>query len=316
MAARPVSVNSQCCTLRHSLHHAPRRRFSITLNSQAPAAASSRSTIPPESPKFISIPRPVQPPPSYKHWIKGTLPVPRQIFRPNDPDKTTAPYLASLTPEPRSRTLQKTHPPQTKDFMSYKSRQSERRRQNIRESLIELRFRKDATERRMLASSSRTQAYNLAARDAPERDDERLTMPTIIPSEVPKKQVLLPDPQREERLATKAGNVVYQKEAQEEERKDMLHKLYVSSGKFVTTVEQLDKLITDVFDDEMAFANDNSKGANIWHLGLPDSTEQLLRTSGQGRRARSNKAVDGSVRDQLTDERTKQLGDELTGGKV
>ena len=317
MALRPYSGCCQCSSIRQTLYHPPRRRFATTSHHQAPDAAPSilSSLIPPESPKFIPIPRPLQPQAVYKPFVRGVLPSPRKIFRPNSADKVSPPYLASVTPEPLPHNLERKRDPKTREFVNYKARQADKRRENLRESLIELRFRKERSDRALIARGQRKQAFNRKLRDAPEREDERLTNPSVLEVDKPRASAGLPDPDRELRLAAKRDNVEIHKAGLEEERKDMLHRLYVNAGQFITTGAQLDEVIDRVFDDEMHFANDSSKGFNIWNLGQPETVAELLGQKGKGRYTR--RAVDdaGGKR-ALTEERMRRLGEELTGGKM
>ena len=247
--------------------------------------------------------------------MKGILPVPRKLFPKSGPDKVTPSYLASTTPEPLPHNTQRKRDPCTKGFVNYKTRQAERRRENLRESLIELRFRKDRDERAVAAKSARVQAFNRKQREAPEREDERLTHPTVLETDRVRRRTILTDPDREARLALKRENVARQRAEMEEERRNMLHTLYVNAGQFITTGAQLDQVVDRVFDDERQFVNDESVGANIWNLGEPETVAELL---GERRRGTDKrKAVDqADAKKILMDERMRRVGEELTGGKT
>ncbi|KAL9128856.1 MAG: hypothetical protein Q9217_002545 [Psora testacea] len=286
-----------------------------------PATAAHSPTaaaIPPESPKFIPIPRPVQPQAILRPWVKGVLPVPRKIFPEHGPDKASPNYLASTTPEPLPHNVDRHRDPRTADFASYKARQAENRRNNLRESLIELRFRKERTDSVVAAKSRKKQAFNRARREAPQREDERLTNATVLQSDIPRRHTILPDPDREARLAAKRENVARHTVAKEEERRDMLHTLYINAGTFITTGSQLDQVVDRVFDNVEQFTNDEKRGQNIWNLGFPETVEEMLGGKASGVRVNRPKALDNALvsRKELHDHRMTRIGEELTGGKA
>ena len=241
--------------------------------------------------------------------------MPRKLFRARGPDKVTPSYLASATPEPLPHNTQKKRDPRSQGFVSYKTRQAERRRENLRESLIELRFRKERDDRIVAAKSARVQAFNRQQREAPEREDERLTNATVLEADQVRRHTMLSDPDRQVRLALKRENVERHRAGLEEERRNMLHTLYVNAGQFITTGAQLDQVVDRVFDDEMQFMNDQSKGVNIWNLGEPETVAELLGERGRGVDRR--KAVDnvGGMKG-LMEERMRRVGEALTGGKM
>lgn len=246
--------------------------------------------------------------------MKGVLPVPRRVFRDKEkgPDKASAQYLASVTPEPLERKSTTPKDPRTAGYVSWKARQAESRRQNLRESLIELQYRKQRTDRQISARSARKQAQNKVLRDAPEREDDRLTNPTVLKSENVVKHHLLPDPDRAARLARKRENVARTEAMKQEERQNALHTLYVNAGTFITTGAQLDKVIDKVFDNQDQFRNDMRPGMNVWNLGFPETVQELLGKPGKGSRAVDSVDANANV----TKERMRKIAEELTGGKM
>ena len=246
--------------------------------------------------------------------MKGVLPVPRNIFtqKVRDQAKATPDYLASVTPEPL-RERSETADARTKGFVSWRERQSERRRQNLREGLIELQLRNARMTQEMADRSTRKQARNIALRDAPEREDERLTHPSVLSADLPVKHRGLPDPGREARLVRKRENVTRTRAMQEEQRREKLHTLYVNAGSFITTGAQLEQAIDKVFDDQKQFETDMRPGLNVWNLGLPETVQELLGI----RTGPSAKAIDPADENiVVTRERMKKIAEELTGGKM
>ena len=133
-------------------------------------------------------------------------------------------------------------------------------------------------------------------------------------ADLPPRKMMIPDPSREQNLEDKRANTAAAQAAQEQERQDMLHTLYVNAGSFITTGEQLDSAIDKVFDDDGQFANDESRGLNIWHFGEPDRIADLLRRNTR-QSERNRKAVDDLSQDLMQD-RKRRIGEELTGGKA
>jgi len=295
----------------------PRRALHQNLKHHRPPRfstfAPSHALIPPESPKYIYIPHFKQPDRIWRPWVKGILPIPRKLFPkgPSHPDKTSPSYLASVTPEPLASRATKAPDPQTADFISWKARQAELRRQNLRESLIELQYRKQRTDEKAAIRSARTQAENKALREAPEREDERLTGQSVLQSERPSRHRGLPDPNRDARLAAKRENLARVAEMRAEGKRDMLHTLYMNAGEFITSEAELEKAVDEAFDGLDRFRNAEKPGLNVWNLGYPETVQDLLG------RSKGQKAVDSPVGDtEVVEKRMRRIAEELTGGKM
>ena len=283
-------------------------------------SATSRAQIPPTSPRFIEIPRPKQVQQPFPIRVKGILPVPRAVLprklKPNQTDKVSAEYLADVTPEPimdkaSSAITTNSH---TVDLVAWKARLAASRRRNLRESLIELSNRKQRKERFLSARSAQRQAERKILLEAPEPEDERLTSPSVLQSEIPQRHHVLPNPNREARLARKRQNVASMQAMRKENRRTALHNLYVTAGSFITTPEQANAMIDQVFDDQNQFTNDSTPGLNIWNLGFPETTAQLL---GQSSGIVGRKAIDAAEgKAELNRERMRRITEELTGGKL
>ncbi|KAL2040293.1 hypothetical protein N7G274_007196 [Stereocaulon virgatum] len=299
----------RCGQVRQCIHHTRVQRLSTSSPYKA-------TRIPPESPKFIEIPRPIQLAQSYPVRVKGILPVPRRIIRRQDIDKTSPEYFANVTPNPLMDKASTTiyADSRTAEMVSYKARQAEARRRNLREGLIELSNRKQEQERRLLFRSRKRQAQRIVALEAPEREDERLTAPSVLQSELPLKHHVLPDPNREARLARKRQNVMKMQAMREENRRNALHTLYVNAGDFITTGAQLDSTIDKVFDDLRQFSSDSRPGANVWNLGFPETVKQLLARASQTSGKKALEAAEGNAG--ITRERMRKIAEELTGGKM
>ena len=302
----------RCARVGQSIHH-----------TRPPCLSTSsvrKAHIPPTSPRFIEIPRPKQPQQPFPIIVKGALPIPRPIFpqnpKPGATNKASAEYLADVTPEPivDKTSLPSTVDPRTAEFVSWKARQSEARRRNLRQSLLELSIRKQQKDRFVAARSAKKQANRKALLEAPEREDERLTNPSVLQSQIPQRHHAIPDPNRETRLARKRANVANMEAMRAEHRRAALYNLYVNAGSFITTASQLNATIDKVFDDKSQFTNDSTPGLNIWNLGFPETVQQLLRKE-EG--ASGRKAIDSAEGNSgMTKERMRRIAEELTGGRL
>lgn len=153
------------------------------------------------------------------------------------------------------------------------------------------------------------------ALEAPEREDERLTNPSVLQAAKPTKHHIMPDPHREARLAQKRANVAAMEAMRQEDRRNKLHTLYVNAQDFITTGKHLDTAIESVFDDQNQFMTDERPGLNVWNLGFPETVQELL--SKANKDPRSQKAVDSAEGNGLiTRQRMKRIAEELTGGKM
>lgn len=252
--------------------------------------------------------------------MKGVLPVPRRVFiqkiRPQDTDKASPQYLADVTPEPIDDKIRRAETNDTRnaDLLSWKARQAEARRRNLRESLIELNNRKQETDRYLNTRSRKRQAERNALVIAPEREDERLTNPSVLQSEKSTMHYFLPDPNREARLARKRENLAKMEAMRQENRRNALHTLYVNAGDFITTGAHLDATIDKVFDDLDQFENDSRKGLNIWNLGYPETVQQLLAKANHVPGRKALDSAEGTAG--VTRERMRRIAEELTGGKM
>ena len=284
--------------------------------------ASSSSTtirIPPESPKYIEIPQSPQQQAYRKPQIKGVLPVPRKIFHRKAPDRTAPEYLAAVTREP---TTLKDHssagPPHVKELADWKSRQAATRRSNLRESLVELRARKMRSDRRRDKISAFKTAEHQRKIHEPEREDERLTNPSILNALTPGSSNILIDPGREERIAMKKARHEKKEQEKIEERRHLLHSLYMNARDFIVTEEAWNAKVDEVFDEDWYKVNPER---SVWDReGFPNTTQSILKDSLQyehGSSLPTNAANQRrKVIAEITHERAQRIAEELTGGKM
>ncbi len=245
--------------------------------------------------------------------MKGVLPPPRKIFprqRKSQVRKASPEYLATVAPEPL---VDKTTRADD-EFVSWKARQSELRRRNLREGLTELRQRKHEIDR----STAITKAANKRLREktlyARERKDVWLTSPSVLSTQQPTRHHGIPDPNRSARLAAKSQNVSDMAAMREEARRNALHTLYVNAGNFITTGKQLDGVVDNIFDDDSQFMSESSEGVNIWNLGYPETVQELLQRVNKSGRQTALQSAEGN--EIVTRERMRKISEELTGGKM
>lgn len=289
--------------------------FQKSQRSRIPSRHTSTSTtssnIPPESPKFIDVPQPPQPQARPKPAIKGVLPVPRSIFPFGGVDKTTPEYLDAIAPERATTKDYASLPPDVRELMGWKTRQSETRRRNLREGLTELHQRKKRVDKQMTSRSLWKQAEHERKVHAPEREDERLTSPSVLQA-MKEHSRFLPDPNRADRIAMKMARVRTREAEKVEERRSSLHTLYMNARDFIVTEADLNAKVDEVFDDEWFKVNE---GFSIWDKeGYPDGVRDMLNAVNK---TDSRSAVQHhSGHSQITRERLQRIAEELTGGKM
>ena len=275
---------------------------------QARGFTSSASLrIGPESPNFVDVPRTIQPDLPSKQHVKGTLPVPREIFPVRRADKPSEEYIAAATPLPSKETKADPNDPHAQ-YINWKRRMAEMRRQNLREGLLELHTRKQRTDKSMMQRSVEKQKRRERIFRQPEREDERLTRPSVIQEMLPKRTPVLPDPNREERLTISKARLEATNAQKQAEQQDSLQALYMNARNFITTEAQLAAEIDRVFPEgeNEAWRNDHQQGENVWNLGLPPTVQSIVNESRKSEAARWD----------LIQGRVKKLGEQITGGKL
>jgi hypothetical protein len=282
-----------------------RNSRTVTVQVRGFASSSSRR-VGPESPHFIDVPKIVQPTNPSRPNVKGTLPVPRELFPARRADKPKKAYLDAVTPLPKS---ERTVSPKSSDpaKQEWKHKMADLRRQNLREGLKSLYARKNYAEHKMVTRSRESQNRRDRILQQPEREDERLTRPSTIQAMLPQKQPILPDPNREERIALSRARTEAKKVQKEAERREHLQALYMNARTFITTEQQLSAEIDRVFPEgeNVAWRNDHQPGENIWNLGNPPTVSNLVYQTNRNEAGRWD----------VIQERVKQLGEQITGGK-
>ncbi|KAF4633094.1 hypothetical protein G7Y89_g5029 [Cudoniella acicularis] len=276
------------------------------------STTTSLSSIGPENPRFIEIPAAVQPQVLPKRDIKGVLPPPRNLFPKRAGDKTSHEYFVATIPGPKKKRKA------SNEYVAWKREMAETRRRNLREGLHALKSRKLRADHLVARKSLEKSQERERRVQAPPREDERLTSSTITNSMRELQLGPAPDPLREQRVAEKTARVQAKEAAREEARRSALHTLYMNARSFITTEEQLDATIEEIFverpfKDIKNVANPNSN--NIWEaMGQPPTVQNMLQNVNNNSRGTLMTYHLGPA--QLTGQRMKKIGEELTGGKM
>lgn len=261
----------------------------------------------PESPNYIDVPQTIQPGLLAKRRVRGTLPVPRELFPARRTDKPSKDYIAAATPLPSEQTPVDPNDPHA-EYIESKRHMADMRRQNLREGLQELHHRKKQTDKGMKARSTQKQNRRERIFGQPEREDEALTSPSILQDMKPQRTAVLPDPNREERLARSHARVEAVTTRKRMEREDALQQLYMNARDFITSEAQLAAEVERVFPEGQndAWTNDQRPGDSVWNLGAPPTVQSNVNDARKNELARWD----------LIQGRVKKLGEEITGGKL
>ncbi|VBB72058.1 Putative protein of unknown function [Podospora comata] len=266
--------------------------------------------LPPDSPKFITIPEPpqsseVKPPP-----VKGHLPKPRNLFPTRGGRrKATSAFIKAATPLSKSEAAGL--PPKSAAEAAHRKAAAIRRK-NLAAGTFSLYHRKTTHDRRILERSQYKVGFNIACANKPEREDEILTRSTVKASTALKVQVE-PSPLRFER-AEEARQKTEQLAAQKSEaRTDALAQLFVAAQSFIVTEKQLEERVEELFKEDTFKNRISSAAKNIWEASGPPisvATRQAqISGMASGLSDSTRAATQAAVRRKL-------VAEELSGGKL
>ncbi|KAI9662651.1 MAG: hypothetical protein M1831_002694 [Alyxoria varia] len=211
-------------------------------------------------------------------------------------------------------------------YRLWRERQAESRRRNLRQGIAHMALRRARFRRERITTFKRTTSDRLRRLRAPQRDDERLTAPTVPLVLQPGKRGPLPDPDGPARQARKLSNVATQKARKEEQISSALHTLYMQAQDFIVTDQQLDDAVQEAFEPE-GKPRTWSDGPSFWHdetMWPPTIQGMLDQEAGLGRgapippeRLEGNSGDDiDAARRRVMKDRLKKIAEELTGGKI
>ena len=279
----------------------------------------------PEHPRYIEIPEAPQQSLPYRPFIKGRLPVPRDVFAGSrgkdlaDDEEIAKSAATPLRPF--------NHPRGSRN--AWRAKMSDARRDNLREGLKSLRDRQTRTDAWRNAKSAEKTAEREELIRRPEREDERLTTPSTGLDVEKLLRGGLEDPNREARLAHKARNLELHTSAQRANRMDNLHTLYMNARNFIVTPQQLDAAIDKEFGTiekprtfgAAAYSQDavgrwSSDVTSMWAYGAPLSVQDMLNGGKRAEDLHETRHSRGKGKMDVAAERVKKIAEKLTGGKM
>ncbi|SZE99299.1 unnamed protein product [Blumeria hordei] len=273
------------------------------------SSAPGNNKVRPEHPYFIDVPG--QAPTRRilrQHDVKGTLPPPRDVLKTRAlaTPKHLPEFFEATIPEPKD-----SKNPKNK-LAAWKRQMADMRRKNLRESLTVLHTRKMERQKHLASVRQGQQKRRQRLLNAPIREDERLTNPTVTSLNSVLQSGPLPDPNRAARLAAKAARVQEKAEIAMQRRKDALHTLYMNARNFITTEEDLEDKIQEIFTLKPFLENDYND--NIWDaLGSPPTAQDMLKNSSGSSKTATQAYQSPAV---VIGERMRIIAEELTGGKM
>ena len=279
------------------------------------STAVRRLQVGPEHPRYVDIPEPPQQTAPEKPIIKGSLPVPRNIFSSPLKDQSTDEAIAQATRLPR-----KERTPEAGSREEWKLKMSHIRRQSLREGVKSLRVRQNKEAKRVRDRTMAMQRERAERLHRPEREDERLTAPSTTLDLKQLYSGVLPDPTRSQRLERKRLNIERLATEKHAERMDDLHTLYMNARDFIVTPEQLDKAVDEAFgtaEDPVTFGasyGTEEDQRSIWAEGRPQRVQDMLNRANR-QSQRSALDASGGYTD-ITKDRIRKIAEKLTGGKM
>jgi hypothetical protein len=297
------------------------------------ASTAQRPAVGPEHPYYLHVPIPPQQDAPRRPPVKGSLPVPRDVFEgARGRDKATEEWVHQHT-QPRQRATP-VKPGSREEWMR---KISDQRRRNLREGLASLRVRKTQDQQRRDARTAQRQAERAEQLSAPIQEHDRLTAPShglnlAHPPDAPYNVKIAPTVPPPAVLAAhharKTALVRAHAEAKASARLAHLQTLYTNAQTFIVATSQLDAAIEEEFGTEQNprrfhAPNDTFRGAHpaenensVWSYGKPESVQDMLRrANGQ---TSQNAFADAAAQDRMSvnAKRVGRIAEVLTGGKM
>lgn len=310
-----------------------RTRLANTSSRRNFSVSRVQRQIPPESPAYIDIPSSLQAALPWSRPVKGTLPVPRELFPASRPDKPSELYLQHLTPDALPKNVKSSAKGQER------ARLAQLRKEQLRQGLTGLYARKQAEINAMNNRSTNKQAERSRLLRQPEREDARLTSTSVTkemqPAHAHSLDALLAEVAAAKRIhAQKLDNVARHAQKKQEERLDHLHTLYMNARSFITNPHQLNVAIAEQFDLSTGgpeavpahadFKTDIGSGQSMWQFGPPESIKDMVDDATDTPRDRTAKSIRYGKNASPADEaryrreqdRFKKIAERLSGGKM
>ncbi|KAH7321409.1 hypothetical protein B0I35DRAFT_477892 [Stachybotrys elegans] len=276
------------------------------------SALLSSNYVPPESPSYIRLPPTPQSEDPSRPRVRGSLPIPRNIFSGRHGQRKLDPgYVEKTAP------VGKKPEGAVSDVQQWKAAMANTRRSNLQRGLRALGDRRKWNDAQREARLDRKLQEHREAVNAPERKDDRVTRGTVLDAVLDTK--VYPDPDRFKRAQRSRANVISRENAKREARRDALVELYMNASKFIVTEKDLQTEIDKVFSEDYFKKLGQSAARygsmqSTWEVyGKPLSISQMLaRTTGSAKpmSATGETEFDRSVK------RQKTVSEELTGGRM
>lgn len=282
---------------------------------------------------------------NYQRPQKGKLPVPRDPFPANRPEKGTAEYVNAITKQRLSSNVVPME--NLTEAGKHRTKMAELRKAQLREGVTGLYQRKQAEKVAVEARSASKQIQREALLKQAEREDERLTNISILSTTRPGPENL-PNQirsatRRHEKKAARHSRVGSQLTAG---KMDALHTLYMNARNFITSEEQLREKIKAQFDKadpnspgfrkHADFQTDVREGLSLWNFGPPDGIKEMLESESSGAKSSDpmsmlNKVSNmnrsptarlmqdmerGAAETRRDQARMKRIAEKLSGGKI
>ncbi|KAG5929224.1 hypothetical protein E4U42_006729 [Claviceps africana] len=270
------------------------------------------SRVPPESPSYVRLPTPPQSDESKPVRVRGYLPIPREVFpRLKGDAKIQTTYIESTAARPVRRREGNS------SVQRWKAALADSRRTNLKDGLNALWARRlQIDDDRNHRVSRKFQEHNKAGAE-PEREDDRLTRPTILNSIIDTR--VYSDPKRFSRARKSRDKVLARENTKLEARRDAIMELYISASKFIVHENELkaeiDKIFTeDYFRRQGQDLHHAGGPENVWGIhGKPTSIAAMMETSAGA----STKVMDLDRSEfDLSAQRQMRVAEDLTGGKL
>lgn len=240
--------------------------------------------------------------------------MPRQVFKKRDGHlKPQDEWLSRSAPEPSS---ERSKQAPRSEIQAWKRKIAASRRENMREGVRALYFRKKLFDTRRTERQTARLAAHRAAATAPEREDERLTRGSINAGTLQTK--VHPDPERFERALESRERTESLATQRSEARRDAIQELYMKARSFIVDEKDLETEVERLFAPDywkkMGLSASGYEVNNIWDLdGKPKTVADMLNDVS---RTTSLLVKNLETEKTRTLKRQKEVAEELTGGKL
>jgi hypothetical protein len=290
------------------------RSSSTTAQSSSSSKRNAKSTIPPESPSYVTLP---EAPFSSEDPIpsqRGFVPVPRKVFDTRDPGRKVRPdYISKTVPEPTNARSQEPVAPDS--VRAWKRTLAAARRTNLEDGLKGLYGRHAKKTGDLKARMKAHQEAHADAARQPERDDEFFTRPSVLSTTI-KDMAVQPDPKRFERAAESARRTEAVAQTKREARKDALMELYVNAGNFIVDEKGLEAEVERIFAPTYFMRRGDDGTANAWDTwGMQPGMQRMMTEVVHGMSSTGGTLRWGEEHNRNL-RRQKKAAEELTGGKL